>query len=189
MRDQVYRRDQIPAYGGAAQPALAERMQPVLRRAQIGIVAAVLGVLLALAAVLTYADFDGGFAGRAWTVTAFIASVLLLVICVVQYLSWQRAMAVWQGRAATDLSQVSRQSFGAHIASYVVVAIAFVFSIASIVTASWLATSSILLVVSLLFLIAAQLLAGVQYVRDSGPPGALPAHMHKAIESQGRRRG
>lgn len=189
MRDQVYRRDQIPAYGGAAQPALAERMRPLLRLSQIGNGLAVVAVLLALAAVLTYADYYGDFVGRGWTIAAFVLSLLLLAVCTFQHLSWQRAMSVWQGQGSADLAQVSRASFVAQIVSYVLVAGALVSITASIITASWAATSSILSLLSLLFMVAAQILAGVQYVRDSGPPGALPAHMHKAIESQHRRRG
>lgn len=189
MRDEAYRREQIPAYGAEAQPALAERMRPLLRMSQIGNALAVLAVLAALAAVLTYEDFSGESIGRAWTVVAFVASLLLLGICTFQHVSWQRAMAVWHGEGTADLTQLSSRSFAAQIASYVVVALALGASVTSIVIASWLATSSILLMISLLFMLAAQVLAGVQYVRASGPPGALPAHMHKAIESQQARRG
>lgn len=184
MRDQEYRRDQIPAYGGDAQLALAERLRPMLRMSQIGTVLAVLAVLAALAAVLTYADFYGDFAGRGWTIAAFVSSLLLLGICTFQLVSWYRAMAIWQGHGTADLAQVARLSFTAQLASYGVIVIALITSIAGIVIASWLATSSILLMIALLFMIGAQILAGVQYVRASGPPGALPTHMHKAIVSQ-----
>ncbi len=184
MRDQEYRRDQIPAYGGGAQPALAERLRPLLRMSQIGNGLAALAVVAALAAVLTYADFYGDYAGRGWTIAAFVSSLLLLGICTFQHVSWHRAMAVWQGYGTADLAQVSRLSFIAQLASYVVIVIALITSIASIVIASWLATSSILLMIALFLMIGAQVLAGVQYVRASGPPGALPTHMRKAIESQ-----
>ncbi len=96
-------------------------------------------------------------------------------------------MAVWKGHGTADLEQLGKRSFVAQIVSYVVVAAAVAASVTSIVIASWLATSSVLAMIALFFMIAAQVLAGVQYVRASGPPGALPAHMHKAIASQQRR--
>jgi hypothetical protein len=186
MRDEAYRRDQIPAYGAAAQPALAERMRPLLRMSQVGNAAAVLAVLLALVALLVYSDFYGDV-GRGWTVASFVCSVLLLGVCTFQHVSWQRAMAVWRGQRPDDLERIARASFLAQFASYALIAIALVTTIVSVLTASWAATSSVLLIISLVIMIGAQVLAGVQYVRVSGPPGALPSHMHKAIESQQRR--
>ena len=97
-------------------------------------------------------------------------------------------MAVWEGRGTADLQQISRSSFLVQIGSYVVVAAAFLAGILAVVNASWLATASILILLALVFMLAAQVLAGVQYVRHSGPPGALPAHMHKAISRQESRR-
>lgn len=188
MRDEAYRREQIPTYGsGGQQLALAERSASLLRRSQIGNGLAAVAVLTALAAVLTYGDFYGAFAGRAWTIAVLVCSVLLLGICTFQHVSWQRAIATWRGRSAADLHSLARRSFAAQLASYVVVAVALVTSIVSIVIASWAATSSILLMITMLLMVAAQILAGVQYVRETGPPGALPAHMHKAIESQQHR--
>lgn len=189
MRDQAYRRDQIPTYGaGPAQLALAERSATLLRMSRIGNALAAVAVLTGLAAVLTYPDLYGDFVGRGFAITAFVSSVLLLAICTFQHLSWLRATAVWQGRGDADLASLSRRSFAANVASYVIVVIALGASIVAIVIASFLATASILLLISLLLLLAAQILAGVQYVRVSGPPGALPAHMHKAIASQQTRR-
>ena len=43
-------------------------------------------------------------------------------------------------------------------------------------------TPPALLALALLFVLAAQVLAGVQYLRASGPPGTLPAHMRRLIE-------
>lgn len=186
MRDETYRRDQIPAYGGGGQLALVERGGRLLRMSQLGNALAVVAVLAALAAVLTYPAFEDGV-GRGWAIAAFVCSVLLLAVCTFQHLSWQQAMAVWKGHGTADLEQLGQRSFVAQIVSYVVVAAAVAASVTSIVIASWLATSSVLAMIALFFMIAAQVLAGVQYVRASGPPGALPAHMHKAIASQQRR--
>ena len=41
----------------------------------------------------------------------------------------------------------------------------------------WFATTAVFLVLSLIALLAAQVLAGVQYVRAEGPPGTVPAHL------------
>jgi len=40
----------------------------------------------------------------------------------------------------------------------------------------------------LVLLLAAQVLAGVQYLRPSGPPGTVPTHMRRMMERQSRRR-
>ena len=54
--------------------------------------------------------------------------------------------------------------------------------------AGWTATAAILLAMTLVLLLAAQVLAGVQYLRPSGPPGTVPTHMRRMMERQSRRR-
>ena len=49
----------------------------------------------------------------------------------------------------------------------------------------WLSVDVAALLVAplgVVILIAAQVLAGVQYLRPSGPPGTLPAHMRRLID-------
>jgi hypothetical protein len=48
--------------------------------------------------------------------------------------------------------------------------------------AGWSAASAGLLAVAFILVLAAQVLAGVQFLRPSGPPGTLPAHMRRLIE-------
>jgi len=38
------------------------------------------------------------------------------------------------------------------------------------------------LAVTLIFVLAAQVLAGVQFLRASGPPGTIPAHIRRLKE-------
>jgi hypothetical protein len=45
--------------------------------------------------------------------------------------------------------------------------------------AGWSSASAVLLAVTLLFVLAAQVLTGVQFLRPSGPPGTLPAHIRR----------
>jgi hypothetical protein len=73
-------------------------------------------------------------------------------------------------------------SWVAHLASYVVVLVALWACIAGGVAAGAAATSSTLLAATLLLMLAAQTLAGVQYVREAGPPGTVPTHLRRLIE-------
>jgi hypothetical protein len=186
VRDEGYTDDQIPAYGAEAQPAIAARMAPHLRLTKIGTAAAVLALAAAIGAVVTYPqfgpDFPSGRAGQGWTVVVVVCAVLMLAICGFQLWGWLRAMADWRDDRHQSLGWVRKVSWGAHLGSYVVVLVALWACIAGCVAASFAATSSILLFLALLFLLAAQTLAGVQYVREAGPPGTVPAHMRRLIE-------
>lgn len=189
MRDEEYPAEQIPGYGSEAQPAIVARMTPHLRMTQAGTVAAGVAFLAGVAAVVTYPDFTGpdylgGRSGRVWTAAAAVSALVMLLICGYQLWGWRQAMAVWRGEQHRDLRSLARISWAAHLASYGVVLIALWASIAGSAAASWSATSSILLVVSLASMVAAQVLAAVQYVRDSGPPGTIPAHMRRLIERE-----
>ena len=48
--------------------------------------------------------------------------------------------------------------------------------------AGWSSASAVLLAVVLIFVFAAQVLGGVQFLRTSGPPGTLPAHIRRMKE-------
>ncbi len=48
--------------------------------------------------------------------------------------------------------------------------------------AGWTAAAATLLALTLLMILAAQVLGGVQFLRPSGPPGTLPAHMRRLIQ-------
>jgi hypothetical protein len=63
--DQGYSAEQIAAYGASEQPAIAARMAPHLRMTYIGTGCAVLAVVGAAAALISYPSFDeSGTAGR-----------------------------------------------------------------------------------------------------------------------------
>jgi hypothetical protein len=55
------------------------------------------------------------------------------------------------------------------------------------VDAGLTATAAALLAITLLLIILGQVFAGVQYLRSSGPPGTLPAHMRRLIQRSHRR--
>ncbi len=189
MRDEEYQPEQIPSYGGGEQLALAARMRPQLRLTQVGNGFAVLGVLAAVAALVTYpTNLYGVDAGRAYAVGALICSVVLLALCTFQHFCWLRAMAVWRGQSHADVRQLSSLSYAAQIAAYLVGIAALWVCIAGIVIAGWTATASILLMLALAFMLTAQVLAGIQYVRTTGPPGIVPAHMRRLVERDNLRR-
>jgi hypothetical protein len=182
MRDEQYQPDQIGAYGATAQPAVAARMTPHLRMTLAGAVCAVLGVLTAIGAIGTYPAFSANDTGFGWAVVALVTAVAMLAICVIQVLVWRRAMASWRGVRIQDLHGEARLSWITHLVSYGIVLVALWACIAGSVEAGLTATAAVLLAVTLLFIIGGQVLAGVQYLRPSGPPGTLPAHMRRLIE-------
>jgi len=170
---------QIAAYGATAQPAIAARMTPHLRLTLIGTACAVLGVVAAAAAVVMFPSFAGAGPGLAWAVGALISAVLMLAICVIQVVVWRRAMAAWLGKRAHDLHSEKRLSWIVHVVSYAVALAALFTCMAGSAAAGWSSASAVLLAVTLLLVFAAQLLAGVQFLRTSGPPGTLPAHIRR----------
>jgi hypothetical protein len=170
---------QVAAYGAAAQPAIAARMAPHLRLTEIGAVCAVVAVIAAAAAVIVFPSFAGAGPGLVWAVGALVSAALMLAVCVMQVVVWRRAMASWRGERAQDLRGEKQLSWIAHLVSYAVVLGALFTTMAGSAAAGWASASAVLLAVTLLFVIAAQVLAGVQFLRTSGPPGTLPAHIRR----------
>jgi hypothetical protein len=187
MRDEPYQPDQIGAYGATEQPAIAARMTPHLRLIMAGAICSLLGVLTAIGALATFPAFSANDTGSGWAVVALITAVAMLAVCVIQVLVWRRAMASWRGIRVQDLHGEARLSWIAHLVSYAIVLVALWACIAGSVEAGLTATAAVLLAITLLLIIGGQVLAGVQYLRPSGPPGTLPAHMRRLIELNQRR--
>jgi hypothetical protein len=181
MQDAEYRAEQIAAYGSTEQPAIAARMAPHLRLTKIGVACGAIGVVLAAAALATFPSFSGVPEGRGWAVTALVAAIVMLALCVIQLLVWRIAMASWRGDRPEDLNAEARLSWIAHLVSYPVALVALLAGMAGSAAAGWTATAAVLLAFSLLMILAAQALAAVQFLRPSGPPGTLPAHMRRLI--------
>jgi hypothetical protein len=170
---------QVAAYGATAQPAIAARMAPHLRLTEIGAVCAVIAVIAAVAAVAVFPSFAGAGPGLVWAAGALASAALMLAICVIQVVVWRRAMASWLGKRLQDLRAEKRLSWIAHLASYAVTLVALFTTMAGSAAAGWTSASAVLLAVTLFFVLAAQVLAGVQFLRTSGPPGTLPAHIRR----------
>ena len=100
-------------------------------------------------------------------------SVAMLVLCLWQHLSWLRATAVWHGRRDSDLAAVVAVSWILQLVSYAIALIALVVCVIALFEVGRFATTAVFLVLSLIALLAAQVLAGVQYVRAEGPPGTV----------------
>jgi hypothetical protein len=170
---------EVAAYGATAQPAIAARMAPHLRLTQIGAVCAVVAVIAAAAAVIMFPSFAGAGLGLVWAVGALVSAALMLAICVIQVAVWRRAMASWLGRRVQDLRGEKQLSWIAHLASYAVALVVLLTTMAGSAAAGWSSASAVLLGVTLFFVLAAQVLAGVQFLRSSGPPGTLPEHIRR----------
>jgi hypothetical protein len=182
MREAEYPAGEIAAYGSTAQPAIAARMAPHLRLVQVGSACAVVAVGLAAAALATFPSFTGAPEGRGWALTALVAAVAMLAACVIQFAVWRRAMASWRGVRPEDLHAEARLSWITHLASYAIALLGLIACMTASAEAGWTATAAALLAFTLLMVLAAQVLAGVQFLRPSGPPGTLPAHMRRLIE-------
>jgi hypothetical protein len=172
----------IAAYGATAQPAIAARMAPHLRLTQIGAACAGLAVVAAAVALAQFPSFAGAGAGHSWAIGALVSAALMLAICLIQVAVWRRAMASWSGRRPHDLHGEARLSWIVHLLSYVVALAALFTCMEGSDAAGWVTASAGLLAITLLFVIAAQVLAGVQFLRPSGPPGTLPAHIRRLRE-------
>jgi hypothetical protein len=170
---------QVAAYGATAQPAIAARMAPHLRLTRIGTVCGVVAVIAATAAVVVFPRFAGAGPGLGWAVGALVSAALMLAICVIQVAVWRRAMASWLGKRVQDLQGERQLSWIAHLTSYAVALAALFTCMGGSAAAGWSSASAFLLAVTLLFVLAAQVLAGVQFLRPSGPPGTLPAHIRR----------
>jgi hypothetical protein len=170
---------QVAEYGATAQPAIAARMGRHLRLIQIGAGCAGISVIAAAAAVVMFPSFAGAEPGLAWADWALVSAVLMLAICVIQLVVWRRAMASWLGKRPEDLHGEKRLSWIAHVMSYVVALAALFSTMEGSAAAGWSSASAALLAVTLLFVLAAQVLAGVQFLRASGPPGTIPAHIRR----------
>jgi hypothetical protein len=182
MSDEVDPARQVAAYGNTAQPAIAARMAPHQRLIMIGTACAAVAVIAAAVAVVEYPSFAGADPGLAWADAALVSAVLMLAICVIQVIVWRRAMASWSGHHAQDLHGEKQLSWIAHLMSYVVALVALFTTMEGSAVAGWLSISAGLLAVSLVFVLAAQVLAGVQFLRSSGPPGTIPAHIRRLKE-------
>ena len=68
---------------------------------------------------------------------------------------------------------------GAPCGDYAAALAALLSCMAGSAAAGWSSASAVLLAVTLFFVLAAQVLAGVQFLRPSGPPGTLPAHIRR----------
>ena len=177
-----YAAEDIGAYGMSQQPAIVARMAPELRMIQVGTVSALLGVICGLVALVRYPTLWGGTSGVGWAATALAGAVVMLAIAVIQLMAWRRAFASWRGERPQDLHGEARLSWVAHLVSYLVVLVTLLAAMAGSADATWSATASAFLALTLLFVVAAQVLAGVQFLRASGPPGTLPAHMRRLIQ-------
>ena len=184
MLDEEYRPDQITEYGTAAQDAAVQRMRPHLRLTRIGVVVAAIAVPLDVAALVTFPIFAGLGPTRAWAVTALVAAVLLLAIAAFQAVCWQFAFAEWRGGPDRDLNRYALISYIAHWASYLVVLLALFAAMAASKESGWSSASAVFTALGLAGAIGGQVLAGVQYLRASGPPGTIPSHMRRLIERE-----
>jgi hypothetical protein len=185
MRDEEYQPEQVPAYGAREQPAVAARMTPHLRLTQVGTALGALAVLAAVAALGPFPRFTTTTAsGLGWSVLLLVCCLAMAGICAVQLVAWRQAMDWWRGRRDQAPAKLAPLSWWLHVGSYLVAVTALWAAMAGSAAAGWTATAASLLALALVLLLAAQILAAVQYVRPSGPPGTVPAHLRRLLERE-----
>lgn len=182
MRDEEYAAEDIPSYGAHEQLAIVTRTRRHLRTTLLGVLVACLGAVLATVALLSYPDIDGVHAGRGWVLALLACSTSMAVLCLWQHLAWRRAEQVWHGERGSDLGAVVAVSWILHLLSYAVALIGLIVGVVGLVEVGRYATTAGFVVLALVALFVGQVLAGVQYVRAEGPPGALPARMRVSHE-------
>jgi hypothetical protein len=188
VQGEDYEPQQIADYGLQAQPALVERMRPQPTLTLLGSVSALLAVVTALAALVTFPDFTGEATGSGWALGATIAAVVLLAIGAFQHVAWRRAMAEWTGARHYALGTLTRVSWLLHLLSYIAVLFALWACTAGSIRAGTTSNAAALLALSLLFMVVSQVLAGVQYLRIDGPSGTIPGHLRRLGDEIRRRR-
>ena len=174
--------DEAQVFGPAAQPAIAALMAPHLRLTEVGAGCALIGVAAAVAALVAFPRLSQDQAGGLWAVAALLVGCAMFAICAIQVVVWRRALASWAGSQVRDLHGLARLSWLAHVASYGIALLGLITCMTASSYAGWSAASAAFLTVSVLAMLAAQVLAGVQFLRPYGPPGTLPAHIRRLVQ-------
>jgi O-antigen/teichoic acid export membrane protein len=134
-----------------------------------GTVAAVLAVL-ASGAAYALLPILLGERTQLWAVVAIAAAAAMLAVCVMQHSAWRRG----------DLSADRRRlSWAIHVISYVVTLLTLVACLSAAAAAGLGSVAAGLWAFELILVLVAQVTAGVQYLREDGPPGTVPAHVRE----------
>jgi O-antigen/teichoic acid export membrane protein len=107
---------------------------------------------------------------RLWAVVAIAAAAAMLAVCVLQQSAWRR------GDVSTDRT---RLSWAVHVISYAVTLLTLVACLSAASAAGLGSVATGLWAFELLLVLVAQVTAGVQYLREDGPPGTVPAHIRE----------
>ena len=158
----------------AVEPGQAERNR---RATLIGLVLAVGSVIAALVAPL----FSAAGYSFSWPWLAIAATVAMTAIVGLQFRLWGRVRrggdGVWSWRTA---------SWAAHLLSYLVALLGLFALLVSMNTDGPVWFGFWLWLLAALGLLAAQASGAVQYLREAGPPGTLPAHLRRLLDGSAR---
>lgn len=171
-----------------ARPELVAAMTPNLQLTRAGLACAALGLVLAVAGVAVYPSLPSLSVSHAWAWGCVAGAAVLLAICSFQLTAWRRALASWRGEGDDDLAGVRRTSWLAHLFSYAVVVFTLWAGTAASLGAGTATPAALLLGLALLFAVLGQVLAGDQYLRESGHPGTIPGHLRRLSAEIQRRR-
>ena len=186
MRDEEYPPEQLPTYGLRHQPHLASLSHRLRTVVLIGFGMAVIAVVCCLAGVLAYpASIDN--AGRLEARVALWMTLLMVLIVGYQAVAWHLAHREWSGRQDFNLRAIGIVSFVIHLVSYAVVLVGMWFGLTAVMVAGTASPAFWLIGVGVVALIVAQVVGATEYLRKSGPPGTVPAHMRRLVALNDKR--
>jgi hypothetical protein len=140
----------------------------------VGSILATASVILALLALNATTGAVTPTTAVPWIITLLVCGAVVGLICVFQQRLWLRAANAWGAGVPNGGERIS---WVLHVVSYPVVVVGLFAGIAAsqaVGFAGAVANWSTLAVVPL---IASQVVGAVRYVRRSGPPGTIPAHL------------
>lgn len=127
--------------------------------------------------LINFPEMGGG--SSTWPVIATVCAVVMLAVCVIHVIAWQRAVRVWRDDPEEPLVTLTRVSYVAHVVSYVAIILGMWAMLTAMVRATFGSASGWLFAVALLALVASQVLGAVRHLRRSGPAGTLPVHFRR----------
>ncbi len=167
--------------GSPVDAGLVTRSRRTLGTVLLGAGLAVLSTAASVIGRSTYPQLVGGV-GRGEAQVAVIVAIVLLVIIIVQAVGWAVAGRVWSGRSRLNLQPLGAVSYVAHLLSYPAVLVGMWEMLSAMVIAHVQTMSFWMFAVGLVALVAAQIIGATEYLRRSGPPGTLPAHLRRLVE-------
>lgn len=165
--------------GSQPRPLVAERTKGLLQLIRAGVVCGAISAICFVAASLTLVRYYS--TSRLWPVVANGSSAVLLLLALVQWRIWERALAEWAGVLDVNLVAWLWPSAAAFWLSLVLGVLVPFAGLQVMGESTPLAPAYWLALVGSLTAIAAAALAGMHRFDPQGPPGSVPAVIRRNL--------